>query len=140
MRRYLTVCRVAQEHHLLWKLGERHHLIDTTHMYSLQDLVETHTGDLPTFLQSMVELFTLHIKAECEVCGGQGHICEVCSNDEVIFPFEAGAVVCDACSAVFHRACWTRRRETCPKCHRLKTKASCENLVTSDDNELGDIN
>lgn len=136
MRRYLSACRIAQEHHLLWKLGDRHHLIDTTYMYSLQDLVDVHSGELPMFLQGIVDMFIMHIKRDCQICKGQGHICEICGNDEVIFPFEAGTVTCLVCNAVFHRICWTRKKETCPKCIRLRKSS---NDSDDSDDELGDL-
>lgn len=135
MRRYLSSCRVSQSSHLLWKLGDRHHLIDTTHMYSLQDLVDIHNGELPSFLQTVTERFIQHIKEECLICKGRGHICEICGNDEVIFPFEAGTITCGSCSAVFHRVCWTRKKENCPKCARLKMKEESKEI----DEELNQL-
>lgn len=135
MRRYLSVCRLSQSSHLLWKLGDRHHLIDTTHMYSLQDLVDIHGGELPSFLQTVTDLFIEHIKDACEICRGRGHICEICGNNEIIFPFEAGTVTCKNCNAVFHRVCWTRKKESCPKCARLRSKEESREI----DDELGDL-
>lgn len=126
MKKYLTVCRIAQEQHLLWKLGDRHHMIDTTYMYSLQDLMDTHLGELPAFLETVYECFIKHIKEDCAICIGRGHLCEICGNDEVIFPFEAATVSCTKCNAVFHRICWTRKKQCCPKCTRLERRKQNE--------------
>lgn len=132
MRKYLSVCRIAQSQHLLWKLGERHHLIDSTYMYSLQDLVDIQSGELPAFLQTMCDRFVTHIKQACDVCKGRGHLCEICGNDEVIFPFEAATVTCPECVTVFHRACWTRKKQCCAKCDRLRRRHPPTHLLTQE--------
>ncbi|KRT83795.1 C1 domain containing protein, partial [Oryctes borbonicus] len=45
MRKYLLVCRMAKEDHLLWKNADTPHLIESTDLYSLQDLVNTSNGE-----------------------------------------------------------------------------------------------
>jgi hypothetical protein len=120
MRKYLSVCRNANEDHLLWKYVEAPHLIETPELYSLQDLVDTHSGELPSKLHTIIDVFTKHIKVNCEICRGRGHICEICSNDEVLFPFDATAVICNECNAVLHKSCFNRKNNRCPKCVRLQ--------------------
>ncbi|RZC39574.1 differentially expressed in FDCP 8 -like, partial [Asbolus verrucosus] len=122
MRKYLTVCRNASEDHLLWKYVDQLHLIETPELYSLQDLVDTHSGELPSKLHTIIDVFTKHIKVNCEVCRGRGHICEICSNDEVLFPFDASAVICKECNAVLHKSCFNRKNNKCPKCIRLELR------------------
>lgn len=122
MRKYLLVCRKAQEDHLLWKNVNVPHLIESPDLYSLQDLLDTKSGELPSKLHFIMATFNQHIKEECEICHGRGHICEICSNDEVLFPFELCAVTCINCNAVMHNACYTRRNGKCPKCARIKRR------------------
>lgn len=121
MRKYLLVCRNAKENHLLWKKVEFPYLIEFPDLYSLQDLVDTNSGEMPMKLQLLIETFVKHIKEECEICIGHGHICEVCSNDAVLFPFDSSAVICDKCNGVFHKNCFERKKN-CPKCLRLRNR------------------
>ncbi|XP_044269605.1 differentially expressed in FDCP 8 homolog isoform X2 [Tribolium madens] len=121
MRKYLSVCRNANEDHLLWKHVDVPHLIETPELYSLQDLVDTHSGELPSKLHTIIDVFSKHIKVNCEVCRGRGHLCEICSNDEVLFPFDGAAVICSECNAVLHKSCFGRKN-ICPKCVRLQQR------------------
>lgn len=121
MRKYLLVCRKATEDHLLWKSLDTPHLIETPDLYSLQDLVDTQSGELPSKLHALTHVFTNHIKIDCEVCKGRGHICEICSNEEVLFPFDPSAIICTHCNAVFHQNCFGRTTR-CPKCIRLEQR------------------
>ncbi|XP_045464923.1 differentially expressed in FDCP 8 homolog [Harmonia axyridis] len=129
MRKYLLVCRIANEDHLLWKEIDVPHLLETTNMYSLQDLVDVHSGEIFIKIQTWIDTFTKHIKVDCEICKGRGHICEVCSNDQPLYPFESNAVTCEDCHGVFHKNCFNRKNN-CPKCIRLKER----------DNHMKDIN
>lgn len=131
MKKYLTVCRKAVESHLLWKFLDISHLIDNIDLYSLQDLVDTESGELLIKLHSVIEYFSNHIKTECEICMGRGHICEICSNDQVLFPFDAANYVCDTCYCVYHKACFQRKSE-CPKCLRLKQRSEEEQQCNVD--------
>lgn len=88
--------------------------------------MDTHLGELPAFLETVYECFIKHIKEDCAICIGRGHLCEICGNDEVIFPFEAATVNCTKCNAVFHRMCWTRKKQCCPKCARLERRKQNE--------------
>ncbi|CAH1102467.1 unnamed protein product [Psylliodes chrysocephalus] len=121
MKKYLTVCRKANEEHILWKHVDNPHLLDNTDMYSLQDLVDVHSGDLPFKLQTLLDVFSNHIKIDCDICKGRGHICEICSNDEVVYPFDTTSYVCQICYCVLHRYCFSKTTD-CPKCMRLKRR------------------
>lgn len=136
MRKYLLVCRNANEDHLLWKSVDIPYLIDTPDLYSLQDLVDTFSAELPSKLHNIAHIFSQHIKVLCEVCKGRGHICEVCSNEEVLFPFDSNAVMCTSCNAVFHKSCFSRKKK-CPKCLRLQQRKEQEMLdnTNNDDDE-----
>lgn len=119
MRKYLLVCRNAKKDHFLWKYVDTPHLIETPELYSLQDLVETNNGELPSKLHNLASVFIQHIKEKCETCKGRGHICEICSNDEVLYPFDSCAVSCRECNAVMHKICYQRKKGNCSKCNRL---------------------
>ncbi|XP_076263537.1 differentially expressed in FDCP 8 homolog isoform X2 [Rhynchophorus ferrugineus] len=133
LKKYLVVCRKAKEEHLLWKC-DRPHLIDNTDMYSLQDLLDTQSGDLLTKLHNLVEDFSTHVKINCEVCKGRGHICEICQNEEILFPFVSTAYICDKCNSVYHKNCIARVRDLCPKCDRIKERL----LKESENNNNGE--
>ena len=65
----------------------------------------------------------------------RGHLCELCGNDEVIYPWDASAIACQECLAVYHRVCWSKRNHYCPKCSRIQqrlTLKSHENFDVED--------
>nr|CAI5841650.1 unnamed protein product [Callosobruchus analis] len=121
MKKYLTVCRKATQDHVLWKHVDTPHLIDTLDMYSLQDLVDTNSGELPSKLHTLVDIFSTHIKVDCEICKGRAHICVICLSNEVVYPFDAMAHNCSSCNSVMHKVCYTRKNQ-CPKCLRIKSR------------------
>ncbi|XP_030761210.1 differentially expressed in FDCP 8 homolog [Sitophilus oryzae] len=125
LQKYLVVCRKAQEEHLLWKC-DRPYLIDNIDMYSLQDLMDTQSGDLLSKLNNLVDLFSAHVRNDCEICKGRGHICEICNNDEIIYPFVSTVYVCDKCGGVYHKQCMARKDDVCPKCSRIKERIERE--------------
>ncbi|GJQ79656.1 hypothetical protein Trydic_g5812 [Trypoxylus dichotomus] len=135
MRKYLLVCRYAKEDHLLWKSIDSPHLIESTDLYSLQDLVNTSNGELITKLHNLSEIFLKHIKETCEVCKGRGHICEICSNNEILFPFDSLSISCQDCGAVYHRNCFTRKQEICQKCLRIKDRLDKSTLFEDDNGD-----
>ncbi|CAG9833378.1 unnamed protein product [Diabrotica balteata] len=121
MKKYLSVCRKSIEERLLRKNVDTPHLLDSSDMYSLQDLVDINSGELPCKLQSIVDIFETHIKVKCEICKGRGHICEICNNEGIIYPFDNGCYSCGRCLAVLHKHCFAIKSE-CPKCLRLKKR------------------
>lgn len=129
MRKYLLVCRKSEEDHLLWKNVTVPHLIESPDLYSLQDLLDTKSGELPSKLHAIMATFNRHIKEDCEICYGRGHICEICSNNEVLFPFELAAVTCGKCNAVLHNSCFTRKNGKCPKCVRIKKRLESKESI-----------
>lgn len=63
----------------------------------------------------------------------RGHLCEICGNDEIIYPWDTTAMTCQLCSTVFHRLCRSKRNLCCPKCLRKQQRqtTSQEDLVNS---------
>ncbi|XP_068219744.1 differentially expressed in FDCP 8 homolog isoform X3 [Palaemon carinicauda] len=126
MKQYLGTCRSAQESRMLRQLEERQHFVENAHMYSLQDLIDTNSGQLVEYLKKVHESFSNHIKNECLVCQGKGYICEICDVSEIIFPFDGGVVICSGCSTVLHHFCYTSRSTTCPRCLRQEARRKQE--------------
>lgn len=139
MRRYLCECRLSIASKLLENtIGSKRHLVQSINMYSISDLVGVENGTLPEFLNKVFAIFDQHIR-KCELCAGKGYVCEICSNIEVIFPYDDGAIHCKNCKTVLHRACWLRKNQKCPKCVRLEYRRSLlPNTPTEDD--VGDSN
>lgn len=133
MRRYLTECRLASTAKLLdGMIGTRRHLVQCINMYSVADLIGIENGSIIDFLNKTFAAFEQHIR-KCELCTGKGYLCEICSNEEVLFPFDDGAVHCKQCKTVFHRACWLRKNQRCPKCARMELRKSL--LLQSEEDE-----
>ncbi|KAM8709056.1 hypothetical protein ACLKA7_015947 [Drosophila subpalustris] len=122
MRHYLAACKIAVEQKLVeQQLDGRRHLAQSNEFYSLRDLIQVESGALAEFLQSVFKVFGTHIRA-CDMCLAKAYICEICSNNEVIFPFDDGCIKCDQCNSIYHRVCLTRKNMICPKCVRIQER------------------
>lgn len=51
----------------------------------------------------------------------QGLRCELCVNDDIIFPFFSSIYVCPDCSWCYHKDCWLLQPE-CTKCRRIQQR------------------
>ncbi|XP_076044585.1 differentially expressed in FDCP 8 homolog isoform X1 [Oratosquilla oratoria] len=122
MKQYLRTCRTAQENRMLIHLEKRQHFVENAYMYSLQDLIDIHTGVLLQYLEKVYKIFESHIKEECLVCRGKGFICEICDIGEIIFPFDGGVIVCSECNTCLHHICYTKRNQQCPRCVRQQAR------------------
>jgi len=123
-KRYLVVCRLAQEAKLLKSAfrGDRQHFVDGPDLYSMKDLHDAHSGELADFLADIVALFAAHIR-DCVLCAAKGFHCEACDErTEVLFPFDEDASACAVCGWVFHRNCFKAYEEDCPRCVRKGKK------------------
>ncbi|XP_017096392.2 differentially expressed in FDCP 8 homolog [Drosophila bipectinata] len=136
MRHYLSACRMATEQKLVdQQLGGRRHLSQSNEFYSLSDLSQVETGALAEFLQAVFKTFNEHIRS-CPMCLAQAYICEICSNNEVIFPFDDGCIKCDQCNSIFHRVCLTRKNMICPKCTRIQERRlQLDRMRSTEDDE-----
>ncbi|XP_074205226.1 differentially expressed in FDCP 8 homolog isoform X2 [Camelus bactrianus] len=119
MKPYFITCREAMAARLLLQLQDRQHFVENDEMYSVQDLLDAHTGRLGCSLAETHTLFAKHIKLDCERCQAKGFVCELCREGDVLFPFDSHTSVCTDCSAVFHRDCYYDNSTTCPRCARL---------------------
>ncbi|CAH1779563.1 unnamed protein product, partial [Owenia fusiformis] len=120
MKKYFLSCPAALESKLLLQLQGRQHFVENSDMYSLQDLLDVVEDVLLPELAKIHASFAQHIKTDCQLCQAKGFLCELCDEDEVLFPFDNIAIVCSQCSTVLHRHCLIRKANKCPKCERRK--------------------
>jgi len=79
LKRYMVVCRIAQQQKILLHLASKQHFVDGYELYSLQDLTEVKNGSLVAFLESTIKLFMNHIH-NCVLCLAKGFVCEICDQ------------------------------------------------------------
>ncbi|XP_029033654.1 differentially expressed in FDCP 8 homolog isoform X1 [Osmia bicornis bicornis] len=126
MKRYLVLCPEASNQGLPWKVGIRTHMIENSGNYSIKDLVDLNNGTLLEEIRAAYDVMHAHITEQCELCKARGHLCELCGNDEIIYPWDASSITCHQCSAVYHRACWSKRNHCCPRCTRLQKRRALQ--------------
>ncbi|EFN81055.1 differentially expressed in FDCP 8 homolog isoform X2 [Harpegnathos saltator] len=122
MKRYLVLCEEACSQGLPWRICLRTHMIENSGNYSIKDLIDLQAGVLLDELRTVYDTMHAHITQQCQLCRARGHLCEICGNDEVIYPWDASSVICQQCSAVYHRVCWSKRNHYCPRCARLQKR------------------
>ncbi|XP_050456367.1 differentially expressed in FDCP 8 homolog isoform X2 [Cataglyphis hispanica] len=122
MKRYLVLCLDACAQGLPWKIGLRTHMIENSGNYSIKDLIDLQSGILLDELRTAYDTMHAHITQQCQLCKARGHLCEICGNDEIIYPWDASSIICPQCSAVHHRVCWAKRNHCCPRCARLQKR------------------
>lgn len=116
MKHYLTLCHAAQQQKLLLLLHKRQHFVEGSDLYSMQDLIDLHDGNLLGYLSQVHQVFLDHITKNCEGCRGRGYLCKLCNADEVIFPLGGDTFTCPDCSSVYHRECREKSPDPCPWC------------------------
>jgi len=136
MKKYFVSCKSATETRLLWQLQERQHFMENVDSFSIQDLIDVNSGELLDYLRKVQAVFIKHIREDCKLCYERGFVCELCDNDEVIFPFDLVAAICSKCCTVFHRNCWAKKNHQCPKCIRIEKRASLRRDNSSSDENL----
>ncbi|XP_026474690.1 differentially expressed in FDCP 8 homolog [Ctenocephalides felis] len=134
MMKYITACRKAQEDNLIQHITGKRHLVEefvetkdsgespeSYFLYSMSDLEGIFNGSLNNFLIDLREKYRTHI-INCEICKAKGYLCELCGNNEIIYPFDSCAMPCWKCNSIFHRLCWTKKAKCCPKCTRIERR------------------
>jgi hypothetical protein len=119
------------------------YMAETPWLYSMENLELAKDGCLEQKVSALAERCRAHI-TDCvvgsmlldrvaripdspfllQVCKGRGYLCELCGNNEVIYPFDSSAVGCIKCNSYFHRVCWTRKLQVCPKCIRIERRGA----------------
>lgn len=117
VRAYLFTCRSDAGQKLRKLVWPREHLYEHVHLYSIFDLQLVASGQLVPRVRQAVTFGRDHI-SHCEVCSARGFHCELCTDNEVIYPFQLGSTyTCGACRGVYHSTC-TRGWKECPRCLR----------------------
>ncbi|XP_053979256.1 differentially expressed in FDCP 8 homolog isoform X2 [Hylaeus volcanicus] len=132
MKRYLVLCSEATNQGLPWKIGMRTHMIENSGNYSIKDLVDLNNGILQEEIRAVYDTMHSHITEQCQLCKARGHLCEICGNDEIIYPWNASSITCHQCGAVYHRVCWTKPNHCCPRCTRLQKRRAMQDQRTTD--------
>lgn len=61
-----------------------------------------------------------------QLCHMQGHICEGCRSNDILFPFQTGLVrQCNGCKACYHEPCFQNLAQagsSCSKCQRIRER------------------
>ncbi|KAF7488307.1 Pleckstrin homology domain-containing family M member 3 [Sarcoptes scabiei] len=121
---YLFTCQeqvIIQLKQLIWP---HEHIVEHVHLYSLNDLQQIHNKLLENTLCQAINFARKHIAA-CDLCKAKGFHCEICKNNEILYPFDTETTRrCDKCKNVFHRKCYEEKYEknNCQKCLRIEKK------------------
>ncbi|XP_076630393.1 differentially expressed in FDCP 8 homolog isoform X2 [Colletes latitarsis] len=132
MKHYLVLCPEASSQGLPWKIGMRTHMIENSGNYSIKDIVDLNNGTLQEEIRTVYDTMHAHITEQCQLCKARGHLCELCGNDEIIYPWDASSVSCHQCAAVYHRACWSKRNHCCPRCMRFQKRRTMQDQRNPD--------
>ncbi|CAJ0955876.1 unnamed protein product, partial [Mesorhabditis belari] len=121
---YLFSCRESVSDDLKRRTGlGSGHLLEHLHIYSFQDLLNVFSGALELHLQNLLKFATNHVFT-CLLCRQKGFICELCTKDDVIYPFQNETQRCTKCFSVYHDECFQTQKEKCPKCVRRENRGS----------------
>ncbi|XP_039299043.1 pleckstrin homology domain-containing family M member 1 [Nilaparvata lugens] len=120
LRGYLFTCNQPVVEELKKLIWPREYLFEHVHLYSVADLLEISSGVLGQLLVKVV-LFARDHVLSCTLCKLKGFICEVCSSQIIIYPFDLQNYKCNTCNAVFHLVCLNRLKP-CPKCERYRKR------------------
>ena len=122
---YLSTCKngtsadKTQFHKMLWP---RSYLYEDIDMYAIRDLEEIHWGGKLVNLLNSAFSFAFNHITKCVLCSGKGFICEICREDQVLFPFDFDSIMsCKNCFTVFHLDC-SVTMASCPKCDRIEAR------------------
>lgn len=120
IKEYIQTCREEIAEDFRRRLWPREYLCDDVHQYSLLDLLQVYNGQQAHHLKKVITQFSKHIY-KCTLCCQKGFICEYCSDETIIYPFQVTiAVQCPGCLTTFHRSC--RQDKRCPKCVRIRLR------------------
>lgn len=133
---YLSTCtRLSKEQYdkFFEDFPPRDYLYQSIHLYSIGDLLTLKK------VYALIRKTLRHAKTHiyhCVICREKGFICEVCKNrSDILYPFNSAKSIgeCSQCSNLYHRSCWQKIEEDCPRCYRL-IQRRCP--VKDDDNDL----
>ncbi|XP_071519508.1 uncharacterized protein Plekhm1 [Panulirus ornatus] len=117
VRAYLFTCRSGVGEQLRKLLWPREHMYEHVHLFSVADLQLVASGQLVVLVRQAVTFGRDHV-GQCEVCSPRGFICELCTDNDIIYPFQLGSTyTCGICYGVYHAMC-ARGQKECPRCIR----------------------
>lgn len=122
MKTYFLSCQSAMQSKILLLLGDRQHFVENIDYYTMHDIVELANERLLPVIVNIHAKFAAHIKLDCATCRGKGFYCEICRRPEIIFPFDNVCILCKECSNVFHKYCFNKLNQNCPKCDRIRRR------------------
>ncbi|XP_065203100.1 run domain Beclin-1-interacting and cysteine-rich domain-containing protein-like isoform X2 [Planococcus citri] len=97
------------------------HIYNDPDNYSLKDLIDVKSNKLKKILLDISKTCENHV-SQCELCHARGFMCEICSKQEIIFPWQINAVVrCIKCGSCHHIRCYNQKK-ICPKCVRINNR------------------
>ncbi|KAL7076538.1 hypothetical protein ACQ4LE_004330 [Meloidogyne hapla] len=138
MKCYFVSCKIAKKLRILQHLNRYQHFVETDTKYSLEDLIRiaTGSGGLLKDVESIVEIFNRHITQECEICRGNAFFCELCSDEQRIYPFSDNVAICKSCLAVYHRPCFDHASKRCTRCARRRARRKAIMMKTEEEGEV----
>ncbi|CCO25899.1 RUN domain-containing protein [Caenorhabditis elegans] len=114
---YLFTCRESVSEDFRRRLWPKEYLRSEIDVYSFADLIDVKSGALQRRLNSLLKHSINHVMT-CTLCKQKGFCCELCTVNEVIYPFNTESTHrCLVCFSAFHVECW-RTSGDCPKCVR----------------------
>ncbi|KRZ37415.1 Voltage-dependent calcium channel unc-36 [Trichinella pseudospiralis] len=122
MKPYVMYCREAASQCLMTHLRPYAHFMEALDVYSIRDLIDINETVLESRLMQALEIFEKHIKNECSICQGNGYVCELCDNSEILFPFDRSVGKCGQCSWIYHKSCFDKNNGICPRCLRMSSR------------------
>ncbi|KRX75732.1 Differentially expressed in FDCP 8 -like protein [Trichinella sp. T6] len=133
MKPYVMYCREAASQCLITHLRPYAHFMETLDVYSIRDLIDINETVLEPRLMQALEIFEKHIKNECSICQGNGYVCELCDNSEILFPFDRSIGKCGQCSWIYHKSCFDKNNGICSRCLRMSSRMAIR-LLSKDSN------
>ncbi|KAF7636076.1 hypothetical protein Mgra_00004524 [Meloidogyne graminicola] len=140
MKCYFISCKTAKKLRILQHLNRYQHFVETDVKYSIEDLIRlaTGSGGLLKEIESIVQIFNTHITQECEICRGNAFFCELCSDEQRIYPFSDNVAICKSCLAVYHRTCFDHASKRCSRCARRRARRKAIMMKTEEEKEEED--
>ena len=67
-------------------------------MFSLEDVTRTRAGELGPALRRVMARGLEHVRS-CDLCQARGHLCTLCQDNTVIYPFMVSGQTIGACQS-----------------------------------------
>lgn len=91
IRVYLFTCNESIIEKLQQYMWPKEYFLEQIHSYSIADLYLIPKGVLAKHLDEAVQFGRKHILS-CILCSQKGFICEICSSQKVLYPFDTDKI------------------------------------------------